>query len=214
MKRLYMYLILIVVVLAGCSRTSSEPSTEQSSYPDYVTVDGKNYLNAWELALIDLDGLKAIGKVEQSSVVPLGVPVYEIAGYPEEDVIAVKFDGHPGGLVANLSGYLIYVQQEDNGKSHYPTDIAKEPIKQIQIYRGSELLRELRNEEEVNAFLALFKQQGPFNEIQSERGTEYTVLLIGDGTFGFNYGVMVKDGHYGVTHTESKLPDEMAGYFK
>lgn len=214
MRRLHIVLsLIIVVILAGCTQASSESGNEQSTYADYVTVKGKHYINAWELALVNRNGLSAIGKVEHASVDPEGARVYSIAGYSEQDVIAVKHDRHPLGLATNLSGYLIYVQQEENGTSHYP-NITNQTTNQIQIYQGNKLLRELRDEEDVKAFLTLFNQPGPFNEIQSDSGTEYTVLLLGEGTFGFNYGVIVQDGHYGLRHTESKLPDDIAVYFR
>lgn len=205
----YLYILLFVTLTVGCSQSDPRP---ESSYADYVNVGGRHYINAWELALVYTDGVIEFGEVERGSVIPEGTPVYVIPGYSEQDVIAVKTDGNYAGMVTNISGYLIYVQHGENGKSHYPK-VEDQQVKQIKIFRGSELLREL-NGEDVNSFLLLFNQQGPHNEFQSEKGPIYTVMLISDNALGFNYGVKEKDGHFGLSHIESKLPDPIADYFK
>lgn len=207
------YTFLLVILIAGCAQSNSKSSvSEPNLYADYVNVGGKHYINAWELALVDTTGITEIGEVERGTVIPQGTPVYEIAGYPEHDVVAVKADSKNSGLVTNISGYLVYVLHGEDGKFHYPK-IQDQPVKQIKIFRDSRLLRELKGED-VSSFLALINQQGPHNEFQFEKGPEYTVLFIGDNTLGYNYGIMEKDGQFGLAHIESKLPDEIAHYFK
>lgn len=213
------YLCLLLILMTGCSQ--SEPisntktvhsNTSESSYADFINVGGKHYLNAWELALVDATEIEEIGKVERGTVVTEGTTVYSIPSYPEHDVVIVKTDSNDAGLVTNVTGYLVYVRHEGEGESYYPK-IEDQPVRQIKIFRASDLLRELKGED-VNSFLHLFKQQGPYNEIQFENGPQYTVLFIGDNVLGHNYGVMVKDGRFGLTHTGSKLPDVIADYFK
>lgn len=213
MKLLYI-LLMVATLTAGCSqsnfKSASGPNSE-SDDPDYIQVGDKFYIHAWELALVNTSEIVEFGEVEHASVIPKGTPVYEIPGYPEQDVVAVKTDTNNTGLVTNISGYLIYVQQEENGKSHYP-EISGQPFTQIQIFKGRDLLREL-NGEDVDSFLRLFNQQGPHNEFLAGDGTIYTVILIGDQPLGNNYGLREKDGRFGLSHIESKLPDEIADYF-
>lgn len=214
MKLLYI-LLMVATLTTGCSQSNLKSifgPNSASDYPDYIQVGDKFYIQAWELALVNnTPEIIKFGKVERASVISKGTPVYEIPGYPEQDVVAVKTDSNNTGLVTNISGYLIYVQQEENGESHYP-EIAGQQFTQIQIFKGRDLLRELKGED-VDAFLRLFNQQGPHNEFQAGDGTIYTVVLIGDQPLGYNYGLREKDGRFGLSHIESKLPDEIADYF-
>lgn len=211
------YTFLLVILIAGCTQLQpkspvSESNLEsEASYADYINVGDKHYLNAWELALTDTNGITEIGEVEKGSIIPEGTPVYEIAGYPDHDVVAVKAGNYNTGKVTNISGYLVYVLHGEKGKSHYP-NIHDQQINQINIYRGSKLLRELKGED-IGSFLNLFNQQGPYNEFQSKKGPEYSVLFIGDNALGTNFRVMEKYGQFGLSHIESKLPDEIAYYF-
>ncbi|MFC7677779.1 hypothetical protein [Paenibacillus sp. GCM10028914] len=210
------YTFLLVILIAGCTELNTKSPVSESnleseaSYVDYINIGDKHYLNAWELALTDTNGITEIGEVEKGSIIPKGTPVYEIAGYPEHDVVAVKTGYNNTGLVSNISGYLLYVLHEE-GKSHYP-NIHDQQINQINIYRSSKLLRELKGED-IGSFLTLFQQQGPYNEFQFEKEAEYSVLFIGDNALGTNYRVMEKNGQFGLPHIESKLPDEIAYYF-
>lgn len=211
-------IFLLAILIGGCAQSNSmspvsEPNLESEiDYADYINIGDKHYLNAWELALVDTTGISEIGEVERGSVIPEGTPVYEIAGYPEHDVVAVKADSNNAGLVTNISGYLAYVLHGEDGKSHYP-NIQDQQLKQIKIFRGSKLLRELKGED-VSSFLVLFNNQGTHNEFHFEKGPEYTVLFISDNALGYNYGIMEKDGQFGFAHIESKLPSEIAHYFK
>jgi hypothetical protein len=213
------FLCLLLILITGCSQsdafsnTKPVPSnTSESSYADFINVGDKHYLNAWELALVDAKGIEEIGKVKQGTVVSEGTTVYSIPGYPEHDVVVVKADSNAVGLVRNVTGYLVYVRHEGDGKSYYP-EIEVQHVRQIKIFKGSDLIREL-NGKDVNSFLHLFKQQGPYNEFQFESEPQYTVLFIGDKVLGHNYGVMEKDGQFGLPHIESKLPDAISDYFK
>lgn len=213
------FLCLLLILMTGCSQSdpisNTDPvtsNTSESLYADLIDVGGKHYLNAWELALVDATGIEEIGKVERGTVVSEGTVVYSIPSYPEHDVVVVKTDSTDTGLVTNVTGYLVYVRYEGVGKSYYPK-IEDQPVRQIKIFRGSDLVRELDGKD-VNSFLHLFKQQGSHNEFQFENGPKYTALFIGDNVLGQNYGVMEKDGQFGLTHIESKLPDEIARYFK
>lgn len=143
-----------------------------------------------------------------------GSGVYEIAGYPEHGVVAVKNDGaHKGlGLVDNRSGYLIYVQNSEDGTSHYPK-IQDLPVKKINVYKNGTKLRELTGAD-LSAFLPLFDRQGPHNEFQFKETPAYTVEFVTDHSLGLNYGIMEKDGQYGLPHIESRLQDEIAEYLK
>jgi hypothetical protein len=95
------YLFLFVILIAGCSQSDPKPISKpapnieaESSYVDYINIGDKHYLNAWELALIDTNGITVIGEVERGLVIPQGTLVYEIPGYPEDDVVAVKADSN------------------------------------------------------------------------------------------------------------------------
>ena len=213
------FLCLLLILMTGCSEsdtlTNAKPvpsNTSESSYADFINVGDKHYLNAWELALVDSMEIEEIGKVERGTVVPEGTAVYSISSYPEHEVVVVKNDNDDARLVSNVTGYLVYVRYEGDGTSYYP-NIEDQPVRQIKIFKANELLREL-NGEDVDSFLHLFKQQGPYNEFQFDHEPQYTVLFLGDNVLGHNYGVMEKGGQFGLTHIESKLPDEIADYFK
>lgn len=212
------YVLLLVILITGCAQLSSEQNEQgddleqEASYVDYINVGDKHYIHAWELVLVDTAGISEIGVVERGLHIQEGTPVYGITGYPEHEVIAVKTDSNKMGLVNNTSCYLIYVQHGDDKKSYYPK-IQDQPVKEIKIYRGSKLLRELKGTD-MRSFLELFNQEGPHNEFLYDKSPEYTVMFLVDNALGYNYGIMEKDGQYGLTHIESKLPDEMARYFK
>ncbi|GIP45460.1 hypothetical protein J45TS6_39190 [Paenibacillus sp. J45TS6] len=177
------YIFFLTILIVGCTQSiSKSPETEPNSEADYINVGDKHYLNAWELALVDTTGISEIGKVERGSIILEGTPVFEISGYPEHNVVAVKADSNYAGLVTNTSGYLVYVLHEKDGKSHYPKTQDQQP-KQIKIFSGSELLRELKGED-LSSFLVLFNNQGPHNEFHFEKRPEYTVLFIGDNALG------------------------------
>jgi len=220
MKRMLLTLTALILTLGGCSSdpTSPKPTPPNptpaeetnASEVDYVNVGGKHYLYAWELALADTNGIAEIGEVEEGSVIPSGTPVYEIPGYPERDLVAVKTDIGSTGLVTNTSGYLVYVEHGEDTK--YP-EIDDQEVRLVRIYKGSELLRELY-EEDVTSFLEQFHQPGPHNEFPFDSGPQYTVLFVGKGALGQNFGITEKDGQFGLAHIESKLPDGIARYFE
>ncbi|GGD84863.1 hypothetical protein [Paenibacillus nasutitermitis] len=208
------YILLFVTLITGCSQLKPNPAPgpemeTETELADYVNVGGKHYIHAWELAVANNSQISEIGKVESGSVIPEGTPVYKIAGYPEQYVIAVKSDKN-SGVLTNFSGFLVYVLNGEDGRAHYPK-IDDQQIKQIKIYNGSTLLQELKGED-VHSFLVLFNQEG--SKFPSENGPEYTVLFIGDDSLGHNYGIYEKDGHLGIAHSESKLPDEIMHFFK
>lgn len=218
------YIFLMVILLAGCSQASHEAISGAAPNPavsesetvhetvDVITIGGKHYHYAWELTIVDTKGLIELGDVKRGSFVTEDTPVYEIAGYPDRELIAVKTNSKNSSFVTNTSGYLVYVLQSEDGGSRYP-EFENQQIQQIKIFRDNEFLREV-NGKDVNAFLSLFNQHGPHNEFPFDTGTKYTVLFIGDHALGQNYGVMEKDGHLGLAHIESKLPDEIADFFK
>lgn len=218
------YIFLLGILLSGCSQASletisgavpnlagSESETVHETV-DVVTVGGKHYHHAWELTIVDTNDLIELGDVERGSFIPEGTPVYEIAGYPDQSVIAVKSDSPYAGFVTNTSGYLVYVLQSGDGETRYP-EFENQQVQQIKIFRDNELLREL-NGKDVDAFLSLFNQHGPYNEFPFDTGTKYTVLFIRNHALGQNYGIMEKDGHFGLAHIESKLPDKIADFFR
>ncbi|MFD0618283.1 hypothetical protein ACFQZR_12495 [Paenibacillus sp. GCM10027629] len=216
------YLCLLLILMTGCSQSSptsaakptpsSHTSESESSYPDFINVGDKHYINAWELTLLDATGIVEMGQVDRGSLVAEGTPAYSIPSYPEHDVVVVKAESNHTGLVANVTGYLVYVRNGGDGKSYYP-DIEDQPVRQIKIFRGTELLRELEGQEK-DSFFQLFRQQGPHNEFHFDVEPRYTVLLIGENVLGQNYGIMEKDSQFGLPHIESKLPDEIGHYFK
>ncbi|MCI3921263.1 hypothetical protein MO973_13585 [Paenibacillus sp. TRM 82003] len=212
MKRKALTIISLVLVLIGCSiRNEYEGAEGDSSNVDGIIVDGSQYIRAWELALVDASGIVTIGEAGQGSPVPSGDPVFAIPGYPARGIVAVKTTGGNEGFVEPVTGYRIYVRHGEDGKTYTPA-IHDRDISQIQIYKGTELLRELRGQD-VASLLELFGQQGPNNEFPFESEPRYTVLLHGDDAIGRNYGITTKDGEFGLAHTESKLPAAIAPYF-
>ncbi|WP_151737504.1 hypothetical protein [Paenibacillus tengchongensis] len=209
-------LCLLLIVMTGCSASdlfSNTPAvSSESSYADFINVGDKHYVNAWELALVDPAGIEEIGEVELGTVVPEGTSVYSLPDYPEHNVVVVKTDSKDAGMLTNVTGYLVYVRYEGDGESYYP-EIEDQAVSHIQIYKAGELFRELKGEE-ANAFLQLFEQHGAYNEFSFEDAPQYTVLFVGDHVLGHNYGIMEKNGQFGLTHLESKLPDAIYGYFK
>jgi hypothetical protein len=211
------YALLLAILVSGCAAPSdslinkSEPGLEgEASYADYINVNGKHYINAWELALTDPAELKQIGKVDKGHFIQEGAAVYEIAGYPEHGVVAVKDDGAHRGLADNLSGYLIYVQNAGGDISFYPK-IQDLPVKKINVYKNGSKLRELTGAD-LSAFLTLFDKQGPHNEFRFKETPAFTVEFVAENSLGLNYGIMEKEGQYGLPHIESRLPDEIAEY--
>jgi hypothetical protein len=127
---------LMVLLLTGCTsvhlRTPESEryaETVETSEIDFINIGDKQYVNAWELALVDTTEMEAIGEVERGSIIPEGTPVYEISGYPEQEVVAIKHDGSASGLVTNISGYLVYVLHGEGSTSHYP-NIQDQQVKQ------------------------------------------------------------------------------------
>lgn len=215
MKRVRTFLIRItlVVILSGCTGTNIQTHEDNESVVDSLTFGEKFYVNAWELTVTQSEKLAKIGEVEQANQVTKGRSIYEIEGYPDHDVIAVEDDGSGAGLYTNVTGFSVYVWNEDSSKpNHYPL-IPDSKIQQIQIYTGTELSNDLIGEE-VQVFLELMKQQGPDNEFQFDRTPQYTVLYITDEALGYNYGIMETNGEFGLPHIESKLPAAIAKYFK
>lgn len=215
MKVLSLLLLCLIMFSSGCQSANKEPQGDHvdESTADYINIGDRHYLNAWEMALTDPTKLVKIGEVESGSRMPKGAAIYEIEGYPERDIVAVEDAGDGPGLVANTTGYSIYVWYEGSDKpSHYP-DIDESTTKQIKIYRDASLVRTLDGDE-AESFISLLNQQGPHNEFQAEHFREFTVLLISDHVLGKNYGISEDNGEFGLAHIESKLPAEIARYFE
>lgn len=182
MKILYSVFALMIF-LTGCSNIA-QPDSE-GSYADDLQFDGKYYLNSWEFTIADPSKIKKIGEVEKARRFAKGTNVYEVEGYPDHDVVAVKDEGI-------LPGFSIFVLYEGPDKpSHYP-----------QITYSS-----------VQKFILLFKQQGPHNQFLVDTPSRYSVLFSTDAALGYIYDISDKDGEFGLPMSESKLPKEMADYF-
>lgn len=206
-------LLLILLLAVGGCQSTSEGKSVQSLYPDYLEFGGKFYVNSWELALTDSANAEKIGKVKKAHRLAKGAPVYEISGYPGREVIAVKEADNPTGMVANVTGFSVYVWHEESGQpSHYP-DIPESKVHQIQIFKGTKLIRELKQSDDVQTFLGLMQQQGPHNEFPYDQTPQYTVLYLTDQAIGYNYGILEKNGVFGLPHIESELPAEIARFF-
>jgi hypothetical protein len=164
--------------------------------------------------LIDPAKIEKIGEIEKASRLAKGIPIYEIAGYPERDIVAVKEDNNNSSdMLVNVTGFSIYVWNEGNGKPlHYP-EIPDSKVHQIQVYKGTKLIRELERDD-VQTFLELMKQLGPHNEFHYDQFPQYTVLYLTDDALGYNYGIIEKNGEFGLPHNESKLPVAIAQFFK
>jgi hypothetical protein len=199
------------LIIGQRPQKDDELDSRNDSSVDYINFREKHYLNAWELSLVDTARLEKIGEVESGSRIAGGSPVYEIVGYPEKDVIAVK-DASGTGIVGNITGYSIYILFEGSDRpSHYP-NIFDLQVEKIIIYKGVKLIQTLQ-EEDIRSFQSLLDQQGPENEFQTDSITEFTALFITDNSLGYNYGILEKDGEYGLTHRESKLPTEISRFF-
>ena len=106
-----------------------------------------------------------------------GISIYEIEGYPERDVIAVKDKSNHTGMVENVTGFSIYVWNEGNGKPlHYP-EIPDSKVHQIRVYKGTKLIHELEKGD-VQTFLELMKQKGPYNEFQYDQAPQYGICIL------------------------------------
>ncbi|CAM3372957.1 hypothetical protein PALU110988_19140 [Paenibacillus lupini] len=72
--------------------SQSDPSNymSESSYADIISLGNRDYVNAWELALLDVTEIKEIGKVDSGTVIAEGTPVYSTPSYPDHDVVIVR----------------------------------------------------------------------------------------------------------------------------
>jgi hypothetical protein len=216
MKRICLFLFVFLLMITGCGTETdlgtkdNESDKRSDSTVDYISFGDKQYVNAWELSLEDTAKIEKIGEVERGSRISAGTAVYEIVGYPERDVIAVKDSDGPG-LLVNRTGYSIYVLNEGSDHpSHYP-NILDLQVEKINIYKGVTLLRTLEGED-VRTFLSLLDKHGPYNEFQG-LDSKFSALLITDNTLGYNYGILEKDGEFGLAHIESKLPTKISQFF-
>lgn len=205
-------LMILLVALGGCQSLNPKQQNTVSSYVDYLEFEGKYYVNAWELALTDPAKVEKIGKVKKALRLEKGAPIYEITGYPDREIIAVKEEGTPTGMVSNMTGFSIYVWNEGNGQPLHTPRISESNVQRIQIFKGTKLIRELR-QSDVQTFLGLMQKVGPHNEFQYDQTPQYTVLYFTDQALGYNYGILEKNGDFGLPHIESKLPAEIAHFF-
>ncbi|WP_239616235.1 hypothetical protein [Cohnella mopanensis] len=224
LKTKYLLVLLLSCVVSGChpliekekggqsEARQSEAHQAEESTMDYVNIGDKQYINAWKLVVTDPSTLVEFGEVERGSRLPQGTPAYEIAGYTDRDIIAVKDDGGLG-LVANTTGYSIYVWHEGAGQpSHYP-HIPESQVERIKIYKGTKEIHTFEGED-VRSFLSLMNQPGPYNKFQTDQMPQYTFQLISDNSLAYQYGILEKNGRFGLAHIESELPAEIGRFFQ
>lgn len=212
-KTVRFILLALILVISGCQQATEEQHNTESSYADYLSIGNKDYIHAWELTVVDSSKLVKFTEVEKAYRLPKGSDIYEIKGYPERNIVAVKDDSPGVGIIQNITGFSIYVRNEGSGGPSYYPDLPASQVQQIQVYKDAKLIHEWQGTEAMR-FIDLFEQQGASNEFQYDRVPQYTVLFKSDNALGKSYGIIEKDGEYGLAHTESQLPKEIAGFFE
>jgi hypothetical protein len=218
MKRICLLLFVFFLMITGCGTETdlgtngNESDSRNESSVDYISFGDKQYLNAWELYVVDTATIEKVGEVARGSRISAGTPIYAIAGYPDRDVIAVKDESTETCCVNNTTSYSIYYLFEGSDRpSHYPKILGLQ-VEKLLIYKGVQLLRTLEGEN-VRTFQSLLDQKGPYNEFQTDRQPQFTVSFITENALGYHYGILEKDGEFGLAHIESKLPAEISQFF-
>jgi hypothetical protein len=197
--------IIIFVSILGCSTQRIEQGG--GLYADDLTFENKYYINNWEFTITDPSNIKKIGTVQKSRRLDKGNDVFEMEGYPNRNFIAVKDK-------ESFTGYSIYSEYKGDGMPiSLPQDISYSRVNQIKIYKEIQLIHNIQGEA-VQTFISLFKQKSLPNEFIVEHPPQYHVIFLTDTSLGYKYPISEKDGQFGMPMWESKLPEEIAEYFK
>jgi hypothetical protein len=194
----------MLVSILGCSAEN----IKQTTFVDDLNFENKYYINDWAFTIADTAAMKKIGKVRESHRVDKGNDIYEIEGYPKHNFIVVEDK-------ISFTGFSIYSEYKGDGKpGTSPLDYSYSNVNQIKIYKEKELINVIKGDE-VQSFITLFKQAaGPDNEFIVESPAQYHVIFLTDTLFAFKYPISDKEGEFGLPWRESKLPDQIADYFK
>jgi hypothetical protein len=192
--------IFIILSILGCS-------AERMAYADDLNFENKYYINDLQFTITDTSKIKKIGTVEKSRRLGKGNDVFEIEGYPNRSFIAVKDK-------ESFTGYSIYCEYKGDGMPiSFPQDISYSRVNQIKIYKEMQLINDIQGQD-VQKFISLFKQKGLPNEFIVDNPLKYHVIFLTDASLEYKYPISEKDGQFGMDTWESKLPKEIAEYFK
>lgn len=199
MKNKLLLGLMILLMLVGCGG-------KLGSYPDSFNFNGRHYIMISELTITDNSKLIEVGRVKDSTRLEKGSYIYEIEGYPDQNVLAVS----DKNSITELS---VYIEMEGDGSSvQIPVDKTYSDVVEIKIFKGLEQINLIEGDD-VQQFLSLFRQRGAENEFTWDRPIQYTVFFLTESVFQYKYPILEKEGIFVFPWTESKLPNEIGEFF-
>lgn len=206
-KLIYLGIAAVITILLIISCSAKIMDKGNGSYADDLNFENKYYINHSEFTITDTSKIKKIGSVEKSRRLGKGNGVFEIEGYSNHSFIAVKDK-------ESFTGFSVYGEYKDGGMPiSPPQDISYSRVNQIKIYKEMELINDIQGQD-VQKFVSFFEQKGLPNEFRVGNPPQYHVIFLTDASIGYKYPISEKDGQYGMPMWESKLPKEIAEFFK
>lgn len=223
-------LLLLLVFLAGCQLTSEEDTERYGTqgeatvidWVDMVKFNGHDYESAYKL-IVDHPGVVGmdVGEVEFNVYENVTNPSYQLksgdATYMDVGTKLYRIKGEPMMLAVKseeeIHGYQVY---DSSSKSWHYKDLDQSFVEKISLYHEQQLIREVENASEIDAFLKLINagEEAPGYTSSNERNAYTMVFHTGEGVARQYHVYENSNQWYWSPWDTALLPEEVSGWFK